>query len=242
MKQHSGLCAQSEIASSSSGLYATIRPGSIPQLAEITAAGDAAREAGIWIAAHAYTPRAIALAMGAGARIVYHCSFADAATVDAMVAQKDTLFYAPGPGVSIAALEASPPPHIDMSSMKASAAQRMALEAKLVPELKARGVRVLIGGDYGFPFNPNGRNARDLEHFVTHFGFTPTEALTSATKLGGELMGLEVGQVREGWLADLLLVDGDPMQDVAILQDKDRLKLIMQGGALHKSPVPAEAA
>ena len=118
----------------------------------------------------------------------------------------------------------------------------MVLEAKLVPDLKERGVRVLIGGDYGFPFNPNGRNARDLEHFVTHFGFTPTEALVSATKLGGELMGLEVGQIREDWLADLLLVDGDPTQDVTILQEKDRLKLIMKGGALYKAPAPAKTA
>lgn len=43
-----------------------------------------------------------------------------------------------------------------------------------------RSVRVLIGGDYGFPFNPNGRNARGLEQFVTHFGVTPTETLVSA--------------------------------------------------------------
>ena len=55
-------------------------------------------------------------------------------------------------------------------------------------------------------------------------------------------MGLEVGKVREGWLADLLLVDGDSTHDVAILQDKDRFTLIMKGGALHKSPVPAETA
>ena len=103
-------------------------------------------------------------------------------------------------------------------------------------------MRVLIGGDYGFPFNLNGRNARDPEHFVTYFGVTPTEALVSAPKLSGELMGLEVGQVREGWLADLLLVDGDPTHDVAIVQDKDRRKLIMKGGELHKSPVPAETA
>jgi hypothetical protein len=65
---------------------------------------------------------------------------------------------------------------------------------------------------YGFPFNPNGRNARDIELFVRHFGYTPTEALVAATKLGGEIMGMgdELGQVKQGYLADLLLVDGDP--------------------------------
>ncbi|MEQ6335650.1 amidohydrolase family protein [Sphingobium sp. MK2] len=204
---------------------------------EMQAAGKAAKEAGLWIATHAYSPRAIALALEAGARILYHCSFADQAAIDAMVAKKDEIFYAPGPGVSVAALEASPPPHIDMSSMKASAAERLELEARLVPELKRRGVRVLIGGDYGFPFNPNGRNARDLEHFVTRFGFTPAEALSAATMLGGQLMGLDVGLVKTGYLADLLLIEGDPTQDVTIMQDASRITMIMQGGRMHKAPV-----
>lgn len=208
---------------------------------EMLAAGQAARDAGLWIATHAYSPVAIGLALDAGARIIYHASYADAAALDRMAAAKDDFFYAPGPGVSIAALEATPPPHIDMSHMKASAAERMEREAKIVPDLKARGVRILIGGDYGFPFNPNGRNARDLEIFVEHFGYTPAEALTAATKLGGELMDLDVGLVKEGYLADLLLVDGDPTQDVGILQDKARLAMIMKNGALYKAPVEAAA-
>ncbi len=218
-----------------------LKPGSAKDVLytdeEMAAAGAAAREAGLWIATHAYYPKAIALALKAGARIIYHASYADDAAADAMIAAKDTTFYAPSPGVSIAALEATPPPHIDMSHMKASAAERMELESKLVPALKARGMRILIGGDYGFPFNPIGRNARDLQIFVDHFGYSPVEALTAATALGGELMGQQVGRVREGWLADLLLVDGDPTQDVSILQDKARLAMIMKGGALHKAPV-----
>ncbi|WP_010542909.1 amidohydrolase family protein [Sphingomonas elodea] len=207
---------------------------------EMEAVGAAAKAAGIWIACHTYTTRAIRMALGAGARILYHCSFADEAGVEALVEAKDRVFYAPGPGVSVAALEANPPPHVDMSAMKASAADRMALEAKLVPALRARGVRILIGGDYGFPFNPHGRNARDLEHFVTHFGFTPAEALRAATQYGGELMDLAVGLVRPGYLADLLLVDGDPTEDVRILQDRERLKMIMKNGVLHKALAEAE--
>lgn len=217
-----------------------LKPGSAQDIlytdAEMQAAGEAARANGLWIATHAYSPKAIALSLDAGARIIYHASYADAASIEAMAAKKDQFFYAPGCGVSVAALEASPPPHIDMSHMKASAAERMALEGKLVPQLKARGVRVLIGGDYGFPFNPHGRNARDLEHFVTYFGYTPAEALVAATRLGGELMGLDVGQVKEGFLADLLLVDGDPTQDIALMQDASKLTMIMQGGKLHKAP------
>ena len=222
-----------------------LKPGSAADVlytdAEMAEAGRAAREHGLWIAAHAYYPRAIALALSAGARIIYHASYADTAAADAMIAAKDKTFYAPSPGVSIAALEATPPPHVDMRHMKASAAERMALESRLVPALKAGGVRILIGGDYGFPFNPIGRNARDLQIFVEHFGYTPAEALRAATQLGGQLMGIDVGEVKAGWLADLLLVDGDPTADVSILQDKDRIQMIMKDGVLYKSPADVAA-
>jgi imidazolonepropionase-like amidohydrolase len=109
-------------------------------------------------------------------------------------------------------------------------------------ELKARGVRVLPGGDYGFAWNPIGTNARDLEHFVNILDFTPLEAITAATKLGGEIMKMDIGLIREGYLADLLLVDGDPAKDVSILQDAGRLTAIMKDGAFHKRPTPDAGA
>ncbi|MBX9964967.1 MAG: amidohydrolase family protein [Burkholderiales bacterium] len=104
--------------------------------------------------------------------------------------------------------------------------------------LKRRGVRVLPGGDYGFAWNPNGTNARDLEHFVNLLGFTPMEAIVAATRLGGELMmkADELGQIKPGFIADLVLVDGDPLADVSILRDKSKLRAIMRGGAFHKAP------
>ena len=105
-------------------------------------------------------------------------------------------------------------------------------------ETKRRGVRVLPGGDYGFAWNPIGRNARDLEHFVNLLGYSPMEAIVAATRLGAQIMmkGGELGEVKEGYLADLLLVDGDPAKDVGILQDKDRLLAIMKDGGFHKRP------
>ena len=106
--------------------------------------------------------------------------------------------------------------------------------------LKQRGVRVLPGGDYGFAWNPIGNDARDLEHFTNYLGFTPMEAIVSATRYGGEIMmmGNELGQVKEGYLADLLLVAGDPLKDVSILQDQDNLLGIMKDGSFHKRPDP----
>jgi imidazolonepropionase-like amidohydrolase len=107
--------------------------------------------------------------------------------------------------------------------------------------MRKRGIRVVVGGDYGFAANPQGTNARDVEHFVTHFGFNPSESLQAATRTGGQVMnrGHELGLVKQGYLADLLLVDGDPLKDVRVLQDKQRFAFIMKGGVRY---VPCEGA
>jgi imidazolonepropionase-like amidohydrolase len=178
------------------------------------------------------------MALRAGFRVLYHCTYADAEALDMLEAQRDNIFVAPAIGIIQATLDASPPPHFDMSHMKRSAAEVLELQRKLIPELKRRGVRILPGGDYGFPFNPNGRNARDLELFVRLFDYTHEEALSAATLLGGQLMGMgdELGQIKPGYLADLLLVDGEPDKDVTVLQDRKRLRAIMKDGAFHKAP------
>jgi len=55
---------------------------------------------------------------------------------------------------------------------------------------------------------------------------------------GGQIMGMgdELGTIREGCLADLLLVDGDPLTNIKVLQDQSRLVAIMQDGKFHKEP------
>jgi imidazolonepropionase-like amidohydrolase len=61
----------------------------------------------------------------------------------------------------------------------------------------------------------------------------------AATKLGGELMGREpLGQIRSGYLADLLLVDGDPIADIRVLQDRGKLTIVMKDGKIQKQSRP----
>ncbi|MYK57058.1 MAG: amidohydrolase family protein, partial [Rhodospirillaceae bacterium] len=101
-----------------------------------------------------------------------------------------------------------------------------------------RGIRVLVGGDYGFAWTPHGTNAKDFEYFVDMVGFSPMEAIKAGTMYGGQIMGMgdELGTIREGCLADLLLVDGDPLTNIKVLQDQSRLVAIMQDGKFHKEP------
>jgi imidazolonepropionase-like amidohydrolase len=206
---------------------------------EIAAVCDVAHAHGLRVAAHARSAEAIKVCLRHGVRIIYHANFADAQALDMLEAQRDTVFVAPTLGASIATLERGP-----LFGRARDPQVRAVIEHELqggidtMCELKRRGVRVLPGGDYGFAFNPNGENARDLEHFVKLLGFSPLEAIAAATRHGGELMGRghELGQIRAGFLADLLLVDGDPAQDVTILQDAKRLRVIMKDGALFKGP------
>jgi imidazolonepropionase-like amidohydrolase len=102
-------------------------------------------------------------------------------------------------------------------------------------EMHKRGIRVLPGGDYGFAWTPHGTYARDLQHFVERFEFTPMESIL-ATALGGEIMLRpdELGKVQPGYLADLLLVDGDPLADITVLQDHEKINYIMKDGRFHK--------
>jgi imidazolonepropionase-like amidohydrolase len=83
-----------------------------------------------------------------------------------------------------------------------------------------------------------------MELLHKKFGFPTAEILSAATRDGGAIMGMadELGLVKPGYLADLLLVDGDPLRDITLLQDKAKLRLIMKGGRFHKSPARVETA
>ncbi|MDR3632572.1 MAG: amidohydrolase family protein [Isosphaeraceae bacterium] len=99
--------------------------------------------------------------------------------------------------------------------------------------LKAGG-RLGMGGDYGFAWNPHGDYAKELSFFVKYVGFSPLETITCATKTGAEIMGRadEFGTLEPGKLADVLVVDGDVLADIGILEDRARLLAIVQGGVL----------
>lgn len=107
---------------------------------------------------------------------------------------------------------------------------------KALKEMHNRGITVLPGGDYGFAWTPHGTYARDLEHFVNLLGFTPMEAIVAATAGVAKLFMREdeLGKIKPGYLADCILVDGDPLADISILQDHAKLNVIMINGRLHK--------
>jgi imidazolonepropionase-like amidohydrolase len=202
--------------------------------AEVAAVCSVASAHGLRVAAHARSAESVKLCVRHGVKVIYHANLADEEACDLLEAHKDEVFVAPTLGWTVSVLERGPE-----FGRAREPQERSILEGELeatietMRKLKRRGVRVLPGGDYGFAWNPNGTNARDLEHFVNLLGFSPMEAIVAATKSGGEMMmNGEIGQVRAGYLADLLLVRGDPLADIRLLQDKRRLLAVMKDGVL----------
>jgi len=109
---------------------------------------------------------------------------------------------------------------------------------KVMRKIRAAGIKIMPFGDYGFAWLPQGTEARDLEHFTNLFGFEPWETLRGATAYGGEAWvarsGEKMGRVAAGYLADILLVDGNPLHDLSLLQDRNALLAIMKDGQFHK--------
>ena len=170
-------------------------------------------------------------------RMIYHCDYITAETIDLLDAKKKNLFLAPAIGlIYTTAHEAGKWGVTPEIAVAGGYIRSLELSSIAYNAIRKRGIRVLPGGDYGFAWNPIGTNARDLEHFVNMFGYSPAEVLMATTKWGGELMGLpgELGMIAPGYLADILLVRGNPLDDIRILQHRDNLLMIMKDGQTHK--------
>ena len=205
---------------------------------EVAAVCEVGHSRGKKIAAHARSALSVKLCVKHGAQVLYHCTLSDEEALDMLEARKDEVFVAPTAGMAyVTSIGEGRDYGIDADHPVAQFfAAELDTGARNMNELKRRGVRVMPGGDYGFAWNPIGTNARDMEHFVNLLDFTPLEAIQAATQYGGELFGEAIGLVQEGYLADLLLVDGDPSKDIKILQDAERLLAIMKDGSFHKAP------
>jgi len=210
---------------------------------EVAAAAETARDFNKKTSCHARSAESVKRALRCGIDVIYHGEGADEEALDMLEAARDRIFVGPAIGLIHNTLYESE--HLGTTMEQAEGfGMRRILEqsAHVYGELRKRGVRTVIGGDYGFACTPQGTNARDLEHFVDLLGYSASEALQCATRVGGELMwqGDDIGLIREGWLADLLLVDGDPLADLSIMTDATRLAVIMKDGKLHKN-APVES-
>ncbi|MGF1611806.1 MAG: amidohydrolase family protein [Kiloniellales bacterium] len=206
---------------------------------EIVMAVSEAKRRGKRVCAHARSTESIKQCIRHGIEIIYHASYADEETLDMLEAAKDRHFVAPGLAWLLnTSRNAGPYGIAPDSQLGMYYARELEIAVETMKKMHRRGIKVLPGGDYGFAWTPHGTNAKDLEYFVEMVGMSPMEALVATTKYGGEIMGRgnELGQIKQGYLADMILVDGDPVSNIRILQDRERILAVMKDGQFHRAP------
>jgi imidazolonepropionase-like amidohydrolase len=215
---------------------------------EVAMLATEAHRYGKRIAAHARSAESVKQCVRHGIELIYHASFADEEALDLLEANKDKHFVAPGIAWLVRTNFNASEYGITPAVAEAMGYKReLEIAAETLQKMHRRGIRILPGGDYGFAWMPHGTNANDLQYFVDYIGMTPSEALRAATQLGGQVMQRpnDLGMLRPDYLADLVLVDGDPLKNLALLLDPAKVQLVMKDGVIHKdcaTPVPLDAA
>jgi imidazolonepropionase-like amidohydrolase len=203
---------------------------------ELKAAVDAATNWGTYVSVHAYTPTAVRRSIDAGVKVIEHAHLIDDATAKYMAEKGVWLSTQP-----FLADEAQPfPPGSDQYLKKQ---QVVAGTDVIYGFVRKHRLKTAFGTDILFS-EAQARRQGALLAAMTRW-FTPAEALRMATSTNGDLLALSglrspykgrLGVVEEGALADLLLVEGDPIENIRLIEDPERnFRVIMKDGRIYKN-------
>lgn len=190
--------------------------------------------------AHAQSNRGIKNALEAGIASIEHGIYLDDEAIQMMVDRKVYLvptLVAPQDVIELA--EARPgllPPYAVEKARQVIKTHRESFRRAV-----EAGVKVAMGTDSGV--GPHGGNARELRLMVEHSGMTAMQAIVASTQSAAELLRLDdtLGTLAKGKLADVLVVNGDPLANIRILEDKQNLTLVLKGGvAMREQMSPAK--
>jgi imidazolonepropionase-like amidohydrolase len=197
---------------------------------ELDAVVDEAHALDKHCACHCFTPTAQKMAIKAGADTIDHCVFTDDEAIEMLVSEKKfivpTLLHR-----SDRALEVRRRIGTSEFTLRKMKMLQQHTKETFQRYIKA-GVRIAMGTDMAL--DPEmGANAQELEIYVD-YGMTPMEAIQTATKNTAEAiwLGKVTGTLEPGKYADIIAIDGDPLKDIRILQDKEKIKIVMKEGTI----------
>jgi imidazolonepropionase-like amidohydrolase len=195
------------------------------------AVGEAERH-GAFVTVHARSTEGTRMAVRNGVRIVHHATYLDDAAIDELTAARDRVWVCPGLHYLRAMVEGHAEPYGFTHERIAAARYDEEIQASVdgLAKLHSNGVRIVAGGDFGHQWTRHGTYAAEVASYVELVGLTPLEALLTATHNAGPLVGELLGQVVPGYLADLVVLRGDPTTDIRVLLDPDRIRAVVKGG------------
>ena len=192
------------------------------------AAVEEAHAAGKIANAHAHGAEGIKRAATAGVDSIEHCYFIDPEGIDMMLARNTVLVATSAAVRNVVSygVTAGIPPHIAEKAGSAIHAHVFGFKAA-----HKAGVRLAMGTDSGVPFTRHGNNLDELQYLV-EMGLSPQEAIRVATLDSARLLKLDdrIGSLDEGKNADLVVVDGNPIDDVAVLRVQDKIRRVVLNG------------
>ena len=213
-----------------------VEPGS-PQftLEELKAGAEEAHKAGRKIAAHAQGNEGIKNSLRAGFDTIEHGIYLDDEAIRLLLEKKATLV--PTLSAPFNIMEKGEKSGIPSFIIEKTRKVKDAHVASIKKAHKA-GVTIASGADSGTPFNLHGENLRELELLVG-IGLSPMEAIVAATRTAAETLGLggQLGTLEPGKLADIIVVEGDPLKDIAVLQKKEMMVAVMKDGQFYKRTI-----
>jgi imidazolonepropionase-like amidohydrolase len=196
---------------------------------ELRAAVEAASDYGTYVHAHCHTSPAIERAIDAGVRCIEHASFLEASTAARMAQEKVAMVP------TLQALDKLSK-HSESWGLPPEKVARLQVIAKAASEsvLVAREAGVTIGSGSDVVGPLQGRRGEELVLKAAIIG--AHEAILSATRTNAQIFGLEdeIGTLEKGKVADLILVDGEPLDDVALLADPNHVVGVIHGGVVVK--------
>lgn len=196
---------------------------------EIAAAVEVASNWGTYVMAHCHTSAAIRVAIEAGVRSIEHGSILDSGTADAMAARRTFLV----PTLQALEMLAAYPERWNLATEKVARLHDIAHEAgQSVRTADAARVAIGSGSDVVGPWQ--GRRGEEIALKAQHLG--AHNAIISATRTNAQLFGMEerIGTVEEGKEADLILVDGSPLDDVGVLARPECVSVVIKSGVIAK--------
>jgi imidazolonepropionase-like amidohydrolase len=197
---------------------------------ELRAIEAAAHQRGVPVRAHCAWRDLIYECVREGVDIIDHGDAADAECLDAMLEHRTFLC----PSLYLIKLLLEYRGAVPIATPEQIDAVRREFEGacEMVVRANAAGVRLLTGDDYGVLTLPHGRYADELAFYAKDLGIAPLDVLRWATRHGAAAMGRggELGRIEPGAIADLLIVDGDPSVDIAVLQDPALIHAVVKGG------------
>jgi imidazolonepropionase-like amidohydrolase len=213
-----------------------VEPGS-PQftLEELKAGAEEAHKAGRKIAAHAQGNEGIKDSLRAGFDTIEHGIFLDDEAIGLLLEKRATLV--PTLSAPFNIMEKGDKSGIPAFIIEKTRKVKDAHVDSIKKAYKA-GVTIASGADTGTPFNGHGENLRELELLVG-IGLSPMEAIVSATRVAAETLGLgsRLGTIEPGKWADLIVVEEDPLKDIAVLQRKEKIVVVMKDGQFYKTSI-----